>query len=92
MGVDTLQILVKNWWLLALCGVLDAAYAVTNLLTLGPDGSPAFRRFLAPATLRYMSAFSLAAGVCTIAAGVWISGRGKSWPLALNVWPSARSV
>jgi hypothetical protein len=31
-----------------------------------------------------MGTLALAAGVCTIAAGMWSSGKGKSWLLVLN--------
>ena len=79
-----IQTLIKNWWLLALCGVLDAMYSVTNLVMQGPDGSLTLRRFLGEGTVRYMGELALAAGVCTIAAGVWNSRKGKSWLLALN--------
>jgi len=79
-----IQTLIKNWWLLALCGVLDAMYSVTNLVMQGSDGSLTLRRFLGEGTVRYMGELALAAGVCTIAAGVWNSRKGKSWLLALN--------
>ena len=82
--VRLIQTLIKNWWLLALCGVLDAIYSVTNLLMQGPDGSLIFREFMGDGTVRYMGKLALAAGVCTIAAGMWHSRRGKSWLLALN--------
>ncbi|MGO9012522.1 MAG: hypothetical protein ACLQPN_20695 [Bryobacteraceae bacterium] len=79
-----IQTLIKNWWLLALCGVLDAMYAAINLFMLDPDGSLAFRKWAGPATVRNMGEIAIAAGVCTIAAAVWRSGKGKSWLLALN--------
>lgn len=40
-----MQTLIKNWWLLALCGVLDAIYSVTNLFMRGPDGALTLRTF-----------------------------------------------
>ncbi len=79
-----IQTLIKNWWLLALCGVLDAMYAAINLFMLDPDGYLAFRKWAGPATVRNMGEIALAAGVCTIAAAVWRSGKSKSWLLALN--------
>jgi hypothetical protein len=78
------QTLIKNWWLLALCGVLDAMYALINLFMLDPDGSLTLRKWLGPGTVVDLGELALAAGVCTIAFGVWSGGKGKSWLLALN--------
>ena len=79
-----IQTLIRNRWLLAVCGVLDAMYAAMNLLMFDPEGSLALRRWISPGALRNMSEIALAAGVCTIAAGIWSSGKGRSWLLALN--------
>jgi hypothetical protein len=79
-----IQTLIKNWWLLALCGVLDALYAVVNLFTQDPDGSPTLRKYLSKGTALLLCKFAVAAGVSTIAAGVWRSTTGKSWLLALH--------
>ena len=68
------EIPVKGWWLLALCGVLDAACAATNALMVNP-----WANFIWD-----MSALALAAGACAIAAGLWNSGRGNTWLLALH--------
>ena len=84
LEVRLIQTLIKNWWLLALCGVLDAMYSVTNLLMQGPDGSLTLRTFVLKATVVRMGMLALAAGACTIAAGIWSSGKGKSWLLVLN--------
>ena len=37
--------LIKTWWLLALCGVLDAMHAAINLVMLNPDSSLNLRNF-----------------------------------------------
>ena len=79
-----IQTLIKNWWLLALCGVLDAIYSVTNLLMQGPDGSLTLRQYAVPGTVVFLGKVALAAGACTIAAGIWRSAQGKSWILVLN--------
>ena len=76
--------LIRNRWLLAFCGVLDAMYAVMNLFMFDTDGSLTLRRFLRVGTVVHLGELALAAGVCTIAAGIWSSGKGKSWLLALN--------
>ena len=76
--------LTKTWWLLTLCGVLDAMQAAMNLLMLNPDGSWNLRRFGLPNAVWEMSMLALAAGACAIAAGVWSSGRNHSWLLSLH--------
>jgi hypothetical protein len=76
--------LTKTWWLLALCGVLDAMQAAMNLLMLNPDGSLSLRRFGLPNAVWEMGMLALAAGACAIAAGVWSSGRNNCWLLSLH--------
>ena len=72
------------WWLLALCGIVDAMCAAANLLMLDTDGSLALRRFATPNTVWDMSMLAFVAGACAIAAGLWNSGRGNSWLLSLH--------
>ena len=79
-----IQTLIKNWWLLAVCGVLNAAYAAMNLLMFDPEGSLTLRRWVGPATVTNMAEIALAAGASTIAAAIWSSGKGRSWLLALD--------
>jgi len=80
-----IQTLIKNWWLLALCGVFDALYSGMNFFMQGPDGSLALRTFVRHRdTVVDMGMLALAAGACTIAAGIWSSGKGKAWLLVLN--------
>jgi uncharacterized membrane protein HdeD (DUF308 family) len=82
--VPLIQTLIKNWWLLALCGVIDAIYSVTNLLMPGPDGSLTLRTFAERGTILQLGVLALAAGACTIAAAIWSSKKGKPWLLVLN--------
>ena len=79
-----LQALIKNWWLLALCGVLDATLAALNLFMFAWDGSPAWSTFAIRGAALLMSRIALGAGLCTIAAGIWSFGNGRSWLLVLN--------
>ena len=79
-----IQTLMKNWWLLALCGVLDAIYSATNFFMQDPDGSLALRKFAVQGTVVFLGRLALAAGACTIAAGIWRSAKGKCWLLVLN--------
>src|SRR5579864_4297194 len=76
--------LTKTWWLLTLCGVLDAMQAAMNLLMLNADGSFALRRFGLANAVWDMGVLALAAGACAIAAGVWNAGRNHSWLLSLH--------
>ena len=79
------QSLVKSWWLLALCGVLDALFAVQIVLLGIRDGSPILRTFIhSRDAISQLGLFALAAGVCTIAASVWNSRKDNSWLLVLN--------
>jgi uncharacterized membrane protein HdeD (DUF308 family) len=79
-----MQTLMKNWWLLALCALLDAMYAVLNFFMQRPDGSLMLREFVQRGTVVQMGMLALAAGACTIAAGIWSSSTGRSWLLVLN--------
>lgn len=76
--------LMKNWWLLALCGVLDAILAFMNLSMQSPEGYRAWRMFSPASTGMDMCKLAMAAGVCTIAAGICSSRKGRSWLLVLN--------
>jgi hypothetical protein len=76
--------LSKIWWLLALCGIVDAICAAMNLLMLNMDGLLIWRRFGLPNTVWNMSMLALVAGACAITAGLWNSGRGNSWFLSLH--------
>lgn len=79
------QTLIKNWWLLALCAVLDAIYAVMNFFMQRPDGSLTLRTGVDHRnTLLYMGMLALAAGACTIAAGLWSFRKRQTSLLVLN--------
>ncbi len=79
-----IQTLRKNWWLLALCGVLEAILALVNVSMQGPDGSLTLRIFAPMSTGMEMCWLAVAAGASTIAAGIWRSTKGRSWLLVLN--------
>jgi uncharacterized membrane protein HdeD (DUF308 family) len=77
-----IQTLIRNWVLLALCGVLDAIISVIYVVIEETDG---------PLTLHswngmvvFAGKLALVAGACTIAAGIWRSATGKGWLLVLN--------
>jgi hypothetical protein len=77
-----IQTLTKNWWLLASCGVLDVIISVIYLIMLNQDGPLTFHHWRG--TVLFLSKLSVAAGVCTVAAGIWRSTKGKCWLLVLN--------
>src|SRR5438045_1249518 len=79
-----IQTLTKNRWLLALCGVLDAIISVIYLIMYdaGPDGPLTFHGW--SGMVVFLNGLALAAGACTIAAGIRRSGSGKSWLLVMN--------
>jgi uncharacterized membrane protein HdeD (DUF308 family) len=77
-----LQTLVKNWWLLALCGVLEAMISVIYVVMQNTDGPLTFHMW--NGMVVFMGGLALAAGACTIAAGIWRSAKGKCWLLALQ--------
>ena len=71
-----IETLSRNWWLLALSGVLEAIYSASNFFNL--------RGFVHRGTIAQMGMLAMAAGACTIAAGLWNSRKGKPWLLLLN--------
>lgn len=77
-----IQTLVRNWWLLALVGVLDAAMAVIYFVMQNTDQPITFHAWRGAVVM--LGQLALAVGVCTIAAGLWRSASGKCWPLVVN--------
>ena len=58
--------LSSTWWLLAICGVLDATHATVNLLMVNPSLS--LRRFDLPGAVWDMEMLAITAGACAIVA------------------------
>jgi hypothetical protein len=71
-----IQRLIRNWWLLGLCVALEAIIAI---IYFNYAGQHVNRREIVP-----VGELTLAAGVCTIAAGILRSAEGKRWLLVLN--------
>jgi hypothetical protein len=84
LEINSGQEMIEGWWLLALCGIIDATIAGMNFLMLNPDGRFSLRRFALPDTVWDMSVLALAAGACAIAAALWNLGKGSSRLLALH--------
>ena len=76
------QSLFKSWWLLALCGVLDAVIAAVYLVRQDADGPLTYYSW--HGTMLALGRLMLAAGFCTFAAGLWNLRKGNSWLLVLN--------
>jgi len=80
-----MQTLTKSWWLLALCGILNAIFSIMVFLVLSPDGSITLRRFIyGRSAAEQLGMLALAIGACTVAAGIWNLRKSNSWLLVLN--------
>jgi uncharacterized membrane protein HdeD (DUF308 family) len=77
-----MQTLIKNWWLLALSGVIYAMISTIYLVMQNANGPLTFRSW--GTTVAVLGKLTVAAGLCTIAAGVMRSSKGKCWLLVLN--------
>ena len=79
-----MQTLIQNWWLMALCGVLQAVYSVVILFMQNPYGSLVLRQYALPSTVVFLGTVAIASGIFAVAAGMWKSSQGKSWLLLVN--------
>jgi hypothetical protein len=75
-----MQTLTKNWWLLALTGVLEAIALVIYLIIY--DTTP--NVYGGNGMEMLVNRLALAAGACAIAASIWRSAKGISWLLLAN--------
>jgi uncharacterized membrane protein HdeD (DUF308 family) len=81
-GCTLTQTLIKNWLLLAFSGVLYAIISVIYLIMQDTDGPLTFHSW--NGTVVLLGKLAMAAGACTIAAGILRSTNGKCWLLVLN--------
>ena len=72
-----IQAVLREWWALALCVVLDATISVIYF-------DHAEQGFHATKDVMFLGWLTLAAAACTIAAEIWNSRNGGSWLLLLN--------
>jgi uncharacterized membrane protein HdeD (DUF308 family) len=79
-----IQTLIKNWWLLALRGVLAAVFSVMAFLMVSSAETLTLREFALKGMVVFLGILALAAGACTVGAGIWSSGRRKWWLLVLD--------
>lgn len=79
------QNLIKRWSLLMLCSLFYAMFAFMILFIWSPDGSLTLRTFAhSKSSIEQLGLVALAAGVCTVAAGIWNAREANSWLLVLN--------
>jgi len=77
-----IQTLTRNWWLLALCGLLDAIISLVYLVMRQMGGGPVLHSW--NVAVVFLGKVAMAGGACTVAAGILRSRTGKCWPLVLN--------
>jgi len=79
-----IKTLIKNWWLLALRGVLAAMFSVAAFLMVSSAETFTLREFATKGMTVFLGLLALSAGVCTIAAGFWTVREGKSLLVAVD--------
>jgi uncharacterized membrane protein HdeD (DUF308 family) len=79
-----LKTLIQNWWLLALRGALALLLAAAALLTRSSAETFTLREFAMKGLVVFFGMLALAAGACTVAAGIWNSSKGKWWLLVVD--------
>jgi len=79
------QNLSERWSLLLLSGLFYATFSFMILCIWSPDGLTALRTFAnSRSSIEQLGLVALAAGVCTVAAGIWNARKANSWLLMLN--------
>jgi uncharacterized membrane protein HdeD (DUF308 family) len=78
--MDMIRLLIQNWWLLLLRGVLAIAFAIFIFVFLPFLPAPFLRQFAFAGLAAIFALFAFATGVFTIAAAVRGAGQGgSSW-------------
>jgi uncharacterized membrane protein HdeD (DUF308 family) len=77
-----MQSLIRNRWLLAWCGLLEAAISAVYLVLWDAPSPLTFHAW--KGTVALLGILALVAGASTVAAGVRKSTSDVSWPLVLN--------
>ncbi len=78
------QTLIKNWWLVALRGILAVVFSAAVFLMHNSVESLTLREFATKGLIVFLGMLAIAAGGCTIMSGIWSSGHGKWWLLLLD--------
>lgn len=79
-----IETLIRNWWLLALRGVLAAVFSVITFIMRSSVETFTLREFATKGTVIFLGMLALVAGACTIAAGIWTATRHKWWLLVVD--------
>lgn len=79
-----IETLIGNWWLLALRGVLAVIFSVITFMMRSSAETITLREFATKGTVIFLGILALAAGACTIAAGIWTATRHKWWLLVVD--------
>jgi uncharacterized membrane protein HdeD (DUF308 family) len=79
------QSLSKRWSLSVFCSLFYATFSFMILFIWSPDGFRVLRSFAhSRSSIQELGLVALAAGVCTIATGIWNVREANSWLLVLN--------
>jgi hypothetical protein len=79
------QNLIKRWSLPVLCSLFYATFSFMILFILSPDGFRTLHPFAhSRSSIERLGLVALAAGVCTLATGIWNAREANSWLLVLN--------
>jgi uncharacterized membrane protein HdeD (DUF308 family) len=79
------QRLIKRWSLLVLSSLFYATFSFMILFIWSPDGFRTLRAFAhSRSSIEQLGLVALAAGVCTVATGIWNAREANSWLLVLN--------
>jgi uncharacterized membrane protein HdeD (DUF308 family) len=79
------QNLIKRWLLPVLCSLFYATFSFMILFIWSPDGFRTLHTFAhSRSSIQELGLVALAAGVCTVATGIWNARKANSWLLVLN--------
>ena len=77
--------LIKRCSLLVLCSLLYATFSFMILFIWSPDGFRTLHTFAHyRSSIEQLGLVALAAGICTVATGIWNARETNSWLLVLN--------
>lgn len=80
--IRIIQMLMQNWWLLGLAGVLEAVISVFYLIMQSSHGPVTFHAW--NSTVVFLGKLAFAAGACTTAAGLLRPTGARCWLVVLN--------
>src|SRR5262245_42701849 len=79
-----IRTLINNWWLFALRSGLAAAFSTMAFMMQASAKSFTLREFATKGMVVFLGILAMAAGVCTIGAGVSRSKANRSWIVVLD--------